>query len=261
MIHNLKAVGYTVGEHRFGDGAGDVNLVCEAPGQARPDLVMEVAAHYDTVPECCGADDNASGVAAVLELANRLAIDPLAITVRFCLFGREESGMHGSKAHVEALARREERHRGALIFESIGYCGQKGDEQKSPLRVPGLLRLPRAADFIAAVANLPSRRLCTAFAEAAARVAPGLPVHQIPWQGSVLRQAARSDNRAYWRKGYRALMITDTANFRNPNYHRSSDLPDTIDFEFMADVVQASYAMVRTLAPIHAGSGLKMRWN
>ncbi|RVQ56038.1 M20/M25/M40 family metallo-hydrolase [Sinorhizobium meliloti] len=248
IAQDLTANGYVIMEHRFGEAPGEVNLLCEAPGLVRSDVVLEVAAHYDTVPESPGADDNASGVAAVLEIAARLAINPAEVTVRFCLFGREESGMHGSKAHVAGLAQRGQSHRGALIFESIGYRDPKEDSQRSPLRVPWLLWLPRTGDFIAAVANLPSRRLCNTFAAAAATAAPWLPVHRMAWQGSLLRHAARSDNYSYWKQGYRALMITDTANFRNPNYHRSSDLPDTIDYEFMAEVVQAAHRAVQVLA-------------
>jgi Zn-dependent M28 family amino/carboxypeptidase len=227
-----------------------------------------VGAHYDSVPGSPGADDNGSGVAALLELARVLAPHRFRRSVLLAAFDMEEIGLLGARALVPAL-RREHRLRGALIFESLAYTTSAAESQAVP---PGMnllyrgqyARLQRrhgAGDFTATIYDGRSTVLARRFAEALAHTAgrdavtllrdPG----DVPLLGRLLRRAvpavrnfSRSDHVAFWEAGVPAILVTDTADFRNPHYHHPTDTPDTLDYTRLAAIVQATALTVARIA-------------
>lgn len=243
----LEEYGYRVLQEHYGPKEGEVNLIAESPALERAGgaVPIELGAHYDTVPGSPGADDNGSGVAGILE-ASRAAALHLDLPLRFCFFGQEELSLLGSFAHMHVLG---SSGRGkpaySIIFEMIGYTKRDAGSQGTPLRIPILFNPPTTGDFIAAIADIRSSFLVRRFVAAASRSVPDLKVFPMGWQGSLLKETNRSDHLPYWRNGIPSMMLTDTANFRNPHYHRPSDLPDTLDYGFAANVVRATLAAIQ----------------
>ena len=198
-----------------------------------------VGAHYDSVPGTPGADDNASGVAVLIELGRRLAARPPPAPVRLVAFTLEEapafgSRLQGSRVFAGDVARRGGRVAGAIVLEMVGFTTGRQDYQFF-LRWAGY---PERGDFIGVVDNRGSR----AFGEAVVRGMkrnPRLPVETlfVPFDGWLLPDTRLSDHTSFWDLGWPALMITDTAFFRNPNYHGPGDRLQTLDFAFMAELV------------------------
>ena len=241
----LAGYGYDVRRESFDEQPHDVNLLAQVAGCEQPESVIELGAHYDTVPGSAGADDNASAVAGLLEIARMYSDLACGRTVRFCLFGAEESGLRGSHAHVDAIKRNEnERVEGILVFEMIGYRTRQPRTQRTPIRIPLILSPPRVGDFICVVSNFRSRSLAARLHQAARRYVPDLRLFVVKRLGGVVKDGARSDHRPYWNDRRRGIMITDTANFRNPHYHKPSDLPETLDYEFIVQVTRATAAML-----------------
>jgi Zn-dependent M28 family amino/carboxypeptidase len=219
-------------------GGRGVNLSIRlGSGEAPPVLV---GAHYDGVPESPAADDNASGVAGILELARRCAESPPSRPVRLAAFDLEEGGMFGGRAMARALKRRRAPLEVMLSLEMIGYCSRAPGSQHYPPLV-GRGR-PDTGDFIALLANGPARGPM----ERLARAMP-LPVQTlvVPLRGWPVPATRLSDHSPFWDRGYPAVMVTDTAWMRNPNYHRPSDTIETLDFNFMAGVVEGVWRFLR----------------
>jgi Zn-dependent M28 family amino/carboxypeptidase len=244
LTDQLKGFGYEVSVERYGGDLHEVNLLAEVPGTESAASLLEVGAHWDTVPGSPGADDNASGVAGVLEVARVLSTGGVRprTGVRFCLFGGEEDGLQGSTAHVERAG---DSIAGAVILEMIGYRSAQPGSQRVPENLARLVEAPSAGDFIAVIADPASAPYAAAFAEVAA---PQLAVFTLTAPGPVFADLYRSDHVPYWRAGRPALQLTDTAEFRNPHYHRPSDTVDTLDLEFAAAVAQAVAATAVRLA-------------
>lgn len=207
-----------------------------------------LGAHYDSVKGTVGADDNASGVAVQLEVARVLAelqkTAPLHLTLRLVSFALEEPPAYGTRfmgSRVYARKAREEGERldGMICLEMVGYSSSEPGSQAYPF--PLMFRnYPKTGDYIGIVGNYRSRKftreLFDAFIEN-----EGLPVIKltIPWSGYLLPTVRLSDHASFWDKGYKAVMITDTAFYRNPHYHRRSDTMDTLDYGFMAKLVES----------------------
>jgi Zn-dependent M28 family amino/carboxypeptidase len=219
------------------------------PGRPR----VLVGAHYDTMPGTPGADDNASGVAAMLEAARLLADDTLEATVEFAAFTLEEpQGLDygvGSRTFAREARQRGVRYAGALILEMVGYTDPRPAGQEIPLLLRWK-RFPRTGTFLAAAADGRSGGLLRDFTRAARDAVPELELVtvQVPFNGWLVPQTRLSDNRSFWDAGYPALMLTDTAFLRNPHYHQPSDRLETLDFGFMAQVTDAVVATVRLIA-------------
>lgn len=226
---------YATAQHR------GMNLIATKRGTTQPDRVLELGAHYDTMSNP-GADDNSSGVAGALEVARLLAQVPLAKTVRFCFFDFEELGMLGSAEHVRRITTgpKKEKFEGVLVFEMIGYAVDGANTQRMPFRVPLLVDPPRTGNFIAVLGDMRSGPLGAAFERAADRVTPPLRYFSLNRLAGFVPDAARSDHAMYWKANLPGVMLTDTANFRNPHYHKATDLPETLNFAFMAQVVRAT---------------------
>lgn len=225
------------------------NYYVEIPGAAHPGQTIIVGAHYDTEETTPGADDNASGVVGVIELARRLAGAKPDRTIRLVIFANEEAlsfgtDAMGSQLHANNAHARGDDIRAMISLEMIGYYDESPGSQQYP--PPLNLLYPDTADFIAVVGNLSS----TALTRRAARVMRD--ANTIPVYGAALPAAvpgiAWSDHHSFWRLGVPAIMITDTSFYRNPNYHQPSDTPDTLDFARMARVLDAVEALVRDLA-------------
>jgi aminopeptidase YwaD len=216
------------------------NIVARRYADGSRSGLLVVGAHYDTPPGIPGADDNASAVAALLELArlfSPVAPSPASSTlaIELVAFDREEDSLAGSKARVAELDSEGRRVHGMIALEMLGYTGTGRGKQASPVRLP--IPLPLEADFIAVCGNLASSQLAYTVA-AALREVPGQPVHTVivPGTGLELSEVRRSDHSPFWDKGIPALMITDTSLFRNPHYHRPTDTPETLDYSFLARV-------------------------
>jgi Zn-dependent M28 family amino/carboxypeptidase len=212
-----------------------------------------VGAHVDTVRGTPGADDNASGVAGLLECARLLQGCRPRATIELVGFNLEErqgwTYRVGSRRWAAQARRRGVRYAGALVLEMIGFRSTAPDSQVVPAPIRWM-KLPRTGHFLAAVGDTRSRRLLRAFLDAAEAAAPELPVVSLhsPLRGWLVWATRRSDNASFWSARYPALMLTDTANLRNPHYHRSTDRSSTLDFGFAARVTDAVAECVRRLA-------------
>lgn len=202
-----------------------------------------VGAHYDSVPQTPGADDNASAIAVLLAVAREIGGGSPCL---FAAFNSEEYGLAGSSDFVDNLG--EHRLEAVLILEMVGYRDRSPGSQRNPL--PLLSDIPTTADFLGVVANSDAllERILTG---AGACGVPFLGISIPDIADNIAAVAAysphllRSDHTPFWQRGIPAAMLTDTAEFRNPNYHQPSDTPDTLDYAFMAEVAKAVIEMVR----------------
>lgn len=235
---HLEASGYEAVEERYGEARYQTNALATLAGQDSELPLVEIGAHWDTVADSPGADDDASGVAGLLEIARCIrTAGPFNRGIRFCFFAEEESGLLGSTAHVRRLEPGSVD--GLISLEMIGYRTMMPGTQKTPLRVPFVFSPPRVGDFITAVADLRSTSYADAFTRGAAQCAQDLRVFPVRRIGGLFKDASRSDHLPYWRSRRKGLLITDTANLRNPHYHQASDSIETLDLEFLADVARA----------------------
>ena len=246
----FTAAGYRTTSLRYTAG-GQVfrNLEFTVPGSTRPQEIVVIGAHYDAIEGTPGADDNASGTAALLALARAFQGRRFARTVRFVAFTNEEPpyfegpGM-GSRVYADSAARRGDHIVAMLSLETVGYYADAPGTQRYPF--PFNLVYPDRGDFIAFVGDLDSRGLAR---RAIAAFRRGT---QFPSQGaaapSFIPGIGWSDHEAFWLHGWQAIMITDTAPFRNPHYHMSSDRPDRLDYGRMARVVSGLRAVVEDVA-------------
>ncbi len=242
---------YPLREHR--------NVLAEKRGRERPDHVVEVVAHYDTVLHSHGADDDASGVAGLLEIARVLAEVPTRDTVRLCFTAMEEDGLDGARAHVANLLAElhdpDEQFRGALVLDPIGFTDHRPNSQESPVRIWLIADPPTTGDFVLLVGNWNSGSLADDVQSVIERYTPELPLYALERLGGFFEDAARSDHKPYWDAGLPAVWLNDFADGRSPHYHRPSDMPDTLDYGFMAQVTRAAAAWVLERAGIAEVSG------
>ena len=239
-IHeNFDPFAKTVKEQTY--SAGDMTLRnVRALFGPNTDERIVVGAHYDVAGPYPGADDNASGVAGLLELGRLLANEKLPIKVELVSWPLEEppyfyTRKMGSFVHAKSLKDQGINVRAMIALEMIGYFTDEPGSQSFPL---SLLRpfYPSTGNFIAVVGKLFQRGLVKKIRESMKETSP-LPVESIN-APKLLPGIALSDHINYWWAGYPAVMITDTAMYRNPNYHGPFDTADTLDYERMAQVVE-----------------------
>ncbi|HEX2056247.1 MAG TPA: M20/M25/M40 family metallo-hydrolase [Nitrospiraceae bacterium] len=231
--------------HALGETYHNVVATVAAHRQA-PALI--VAAHFDTVADSPGADDNASGLAVLLEAARLIQAARLTRPVRFIGFNLEEENLLGSQAYVEHLRQKGEEILGAIVLECVGYARGEPRTQQRPTNVP--IDVPSIGDFLAVVGNQASQEFVSAITSAVSRAVPPLKIVPlvVPGRGEHLPDTRRSDHAAFWDHDYPAVMLTDTASFRNPHYHRPTDTIDTLDLTFLGHVTLAVTAAIRDLA-------------
>jgi hypothetical protein len=228
------------------------NLLATAPTTTGASAYYVIGAHYDTVAATPGADDNASAVAVMLELARRVSKSELKIPVVFAAFTLEEppaflTSLQGSRIFVRTCQRKSDCVFGALILEMVGYTSPR---QHYPF-VVRWAGYPTRGNFIGIVGNWRSREFGRAVLKGFRNNAH-LPVESLflPFDGWILPATRFSDHASFWDAGWPALMVTDTAFFRNPNYHLPSDIIDTLDFEFMAQLVKSLELALLELPPL-----------
>lgn len=249
IMQQLQLSGYAPREHSFAQRGTTVpNIDVTVAGTPRGTEIVLVGAHFDTFQGTPGADDNASGVAATLELARRFATKPCSRTLRFAFFVNEEppafwTSDMGSWVYAKKCKADGDDIKAMLSLECIGYYNTQPNSQQYPK--PLSMLYPTTGDFLAFVSNVSNRglvrktirtwRQTTAFPSEGAALPASLP--GIGW----------SDHWSFWQEGYPAMMLTGTANFRNPHYHQASDTPDTIDYDRMARVIDGIEQVVRAL--------------
>lgn len=229
------------------DGRACHNIEVEIRG-ARPQILL-IGAHYDSVFGSPGANDNGSGVAALLALARRFAGKPTGQTLRFVAFVNEEpfyfqSEQMGSFVYASRCKARGDQISGMISLETIGYFSDAPRSQTYPS--PGLGAFyPTTGNFISFVGNVGSRALLrrsiALFREQA----------KLPSEGAALPSfipgVGWSDQWAFWQHGYPGIMITDTAPFRYPHYHEATDTPDKLDYDRFALVVSGVEKVIEGL--------------
>lgn len=230
-------------------GVESANLEVTRCGTARPEEIILVGAHYDSVAGSPGANDNASAVASMLEISRLFMDAEPAITVRFVAFVNEEPpfffwGKMGSIQYAKAARARGDNIRFMVSLEMLGYYSDAPGSQ----HYPPLFRFfhPSCGNFIAFVANLRSRRVMRQ-AAAVFRSHSNFPLEHTATFGFI-PGVAWSDHLSFWREGYRAFMVTDTAFYRYPYYHTAQDTPDKIDYVRLARVSEGLYQAFVELA-------------
>lgn len=224
------------------------NIETEIRGAHRE--IVLIGAHYDSVLGSPGANDNGSGVAAILALARRFANKPSHCTLRFVAFVNEEppyfqSTQMGSFVYASRCKARGDQIRAMISVETVGYFSDIAGSQSYPL--PGLGGLyPKTGNFIGFVGNVRSRVLLRR------AIAQFRQYAKIPSEGAALPSAipgvAWSDQWSFWKQGYPGIMITDTALFRYPDYHAATDTPDKLDYDSMTRVVEGLRKVIEDLA-------------
>jgi Zn-dependent M28 family amino/carboxypeptidase len=212
------------------------------PFQSAPPLI--IAAHFDTVQGCPGADDNASALAVMLHVARQVRGKRLARPIRFIAFNLEEENLLGSSAYTSLLKKNREALHGAIVLECVGYASHQQNSQKTPPGVP--IAVPTTGNFLAVVGNERSQALTGAVAKAMKSHLPIVPL-VVPGNGEKLPDTRRSDHASFWEHGFPAVMLTDTADFRNPHYHRPTDTLETLNLDFIASVAEGLMAAVIAL--------------
>ena len=246
----LTAAGYTPRRQTFELAKLPLsNIEAVLEGSTRGAEIVVVGAHYDTVVGCPGANDNATGVAAVLELAQRFSGRRQPRAIRFVAFVNEEPPFFqtehmGSAVYANALRSDDERVVGMLSLETMGYYSEERGSQRYP--APMATVYPDVGNFIGFVANVASARLLwrarrafkrrTSFPLQSATVPAAIP--GVGW----------SDHWAFWQAGYPAMMVTDTAPYRYPWYHTADDTPEKVDYDRLAHVVDGLETVIEAIA-------------
>ncbi|HYE02185.1 MAG TPA: M28 family peptidase [Phycisphaerales bacterium] len=220
------------------------NIIVELPGAQWPEQVLVVGAHIDAVAGSPGADDNASGVAALLELARVLRTVPMRRTVRLCFFNLEEVGLVGSSRYAHELSRQVQEGTapkpiGMIALDMLGFYSTEPNSQTWPrLPIRGI-KLPRTADFIAVGGLLNNQHFSRPLIEAMRQAAPEATIFAGDLLPIAIPDFLRSDHAPFLAMGVPAVLISDTANFRSPHYHRATDTIETIDQARYVAVVRA----------------------
>jgi Zn-dependent M28 family amino/carboxypeptidase len=239
LAKGLATIGYSVEMQTYQAlGQSFANLIVEIKGKSRPQDIVVIGAHYDSAFNAPAANDNGSGVAAVIELAKLYAQRQPERTLRFVLFANEEPPFNwtddmGSLVYAKRCKERKENILAMLSLETIGYYSDEPNSQRYPQPLDKLY--PSTGNFIGFVSNLESRELLRVAIVSFRRHA------QFPSEGAALPNALPgvgwSDHWSFWQVGYKAIMVTDTAPFRYPYYHTEQDTPDKLDYDRFVRVV------------------------
>jgi Zn-dependent M28 family amino/carboxypeptidase len=250
ILQEFEKAGFNPKLHAYGRDGLYHNVVAELAGGNKKDEIIIIGAHYDTVRLSPGADDNASGVAALLVIAGHLAGNRPEKTIRFIAFANEEqpfseSDDMGSRMYAREMRSRNENILVMFSLEMLGCYSDQAGSQNYP--APLNWFYPHTASFIAFIANISSRPLLLQAIRRFQRHSD-FPVEGLAAPEIFLPDIRRSDHASFWDHGYKAVMITDTALYRNRNYHTAGDIARTLDYEKMATVIQGLILMVTDLA-------------
>lgn len=231
------------------EGVPCANLEATRPGRARPDEVLLIGAHYDSIRGGPGANDNASGVAALLEISRLFANAKPKISVRFVAFVNEEppffmTPLQGSAVYAKAARSRGDDIRLMVALETMGCYRHRPKSQGYP-PLFGLF-YPDTGDFVGFVADFRSRRLMRR-AAGIFKARSDFPLEHVA-TFRFIPGVAWSDHAAFWRRGYRAFMVTDTAFYRYPYYHTAEDTPEKLAYPELARVTEGLFRTFSALA-------------
>lgn len=246
----LDNIGYNAAEHRYTvDETEFANVEAELPGMRWPDQIIIVGAHYDSVSTSPGADDNASGVAALLVLADAFAGTKTGRTIRFVGFTNEEPPWFrtenmGSAKYAARCVENGDNIVAMLSLESLGYFSDEPNSQNYPPQLAA--DYPTTGNFIAVVSNLESAPLGE-FIQKNLESSDLIPSEFGAFPAAV-DAAGFSDQWSFWQRGFPAVMVTGTAPFRNPHYHKETDTIDTLDLERLSAAAKALEEAIRDLA-------------
>lgn len=250
ITRQWQAQGYDVTPQTYRvKGLECANLEITCAGKNHDNEIILVGAHYDSVFGSPGANDNGSGIAALLELSGMFKELQPKVTLRFVAFVNEEPPFFywnkmGSMIYAKAAKRREDKIRYMISLETIGcYSNQPGTQQYPPLLK---YFYPDTGNFVTFVSNLRSRRVMLQSVNAF-RSASQFPVEHIATL-AIVPGVSWSDHLAFWRQGYHAFMITDTAFYRYPYYHSAEDTPDKLNYEAFAEMTNGLFLMLSLLA-------------
>lgn len=252
----LRAAGHQPTHQDFEVGSHTCrNVEVELPGRSTPEEIVVIGAHYDSAGDCPAANDNGSGVAALLALARDLAGRTPARTLRLVAFANEEPPYFqtedmGSLRYARRCRARDERVVAMLSLETLGYYDEREGSQVYP--PPFSLFYPSTGNFLAFVGNVGSRKLVRR-AVARFRRDTRFPSEGVAVPGFI-PGVGWSDHWSFWQAGYPAIMVTDTAPFRYPHYHEASDTPDKLDYARLARIVPGLAAVVADLAGLDTSS-------
>jgi hypothetical protein len=238
--------GFEVHEDVFQwEGKSFRNIVAEKKGRTFPHQVFILGAHYDSVPGSPGADDNASAIAVLLEVARNIQTVTLEYTIRLIAFTLEEYNFVGSTHYVKGLKKGGEKILGMISLEMVGFTGPK---QNYPYYLNPKY-YPNVGDFIAIVSNEKSSGLLRKVCQSFKTYTPQLPLEFLiaPGNGEGMEEVRLSDHSPFWDQGIPSLLVTDTSFLRNPNYHLPSDRMETLDFEFIQKVAVGVFYSVLEL--------------
>lgn len=233
ITHSLTKMGWSPTQQPF---EGGINIFAQRQGTDPQAGAILVAAHYDTVQGSPGADDNASGVAVVLELAHLFGSRATPRTLQIAFFDQEEVGLRGSlafaadEAHLENL-------RGVIVLDMIGFACYIAGCQRYPTGLPIIPPSDRG-NFLAVVGDLEHLPLLNTFQQSPESSLPPVLTLPVPLKGMLMPDTLRSDHAPFWYRGVGAVLLTDTANLRSPHYHQPSDTPASLDKSFFTGSAQ-----------------------
>jgi len=251
IARSFEDAGYVVRQEQFSGGSHIFqNIEASVNSREENAPIVIVGAHYDTVPGSPGANDNASGVAVLLELARLMKSSQPEATLRFIAFANEERPFFntenmGSLVHARRARERNENIAAMYSLETLGYYDERPRSQRYPRPLSWFY--PDTGDFLGFVGNLDSRTLVRE-SVAVFRASGSLPAEGFTAPQSLFKDISRSDHASFWQHGYRALMVTDTAGFRYPFYHTGLDTADGLDYRRMARLTLGMVAVLKSVA-------------
>lgn len=262
-IKRFKELGFTVERQEYGENGTGVNVIGVREGTTSPEERVIVSAHYDHIPDCPGADDNGSGVAGLLEVARVLSEAEYARTLVVACWDQEEFGLVGSAAYAIRAKAQNENIIVSFVFEMIGFKSDEPDSQMVPMgfdllfeeQTKWLADHDNRGDFLAIVPDEGAHDPAMLIVDHADKI--GLPTVVLEVSAAlknspVIADLRRSDHAPFWLNDYPAMMITDTANFRNPYYHCGAgpDVVENLDTEFAAQIIEATVSAAATTLEI-----------
>ena len=251
--YEFAKYGYAIDTQIYKAESADMdfeNIIASIPGSTDKDEIIIVGAHYDTYADTPGADDNASAIAVLLELAKLFANIKTDKTLRFAAFANEEPPFFktkdmGSLRYAKLCESAGENIEAMICLESVGYYSDKPQSQN----YPSILKFfyPNTGNFLSMVSNMPSRKLLKKTA-ASFQAASKLPIEKLWAPATLVNAITLSDQWSFWQCGYKAVMLCDTAFFRTPHYHTRQDTIEKLNYDKMADVVDGTKQILLDLS-------------